>query len=101
MVGLERALDQYVRNGDFDKQFDIKQVPVSTQPITATESKKSALSVEAPPKKEEKVKATRQDIYARTQPHIVSQPLTRKFRTNCRHPTVCASWGFVPLFGAC
>lgn len=65
MVGLERALDQYVRSGDFDKQFDIKQVPVSTQPITVTESKKSALSVEAPPKKEEKVKATRQDIYAR------------------------------------
>lgn len=65
VVGLERALEQYVKGGHFEKSFDLKQVPVAAQPITAaSEAKKSALSVEAPIKKEEKVKATRQDIYS-------------------------------------
>uniref|UniRef100_A0A915DV57 Coatomer subunit gamma n=1 Tax=Ditylenchus dipsaci TaxID=166011 RepID=A0A915DV57_9BILA len=48
VIGLERALDH----------------ALSTQPITTNESKKSALSVEAPVKKEEKTKASRQEIYA-------------------------------------
>jgi coatomer protein complex subunit gamma len=64
VVGLERQTEQYLASGDFSKPFDIKQVPISAQPITASETKKSALSVEAPVKKEEKTKASRQDIYA-------------------------------------
>lgn len=54
-----------MKGGHFEKPFDLKQVPVSAQPITSTETKKSALSVEAPVKKEEKIKASRHDIYAR------------------------------------
>ena len=64
VIGLERVLDQYLENGDFANAFDIKQVPLSTQPITTNEPKKSALSSETPVKKEEKNKATRQEIYA-------------------------------------
>ncbi|KAI1727601.1 coatomer gamma subunit appendage platform subdomain-containing protein [Ditylenchus destructor] len=64
VIGLERSLEQYISAGNFEKMFDIKQVPLSTQPITTTEPKKSALSAEAPVKKEEKAKASRQEIYA-------------------------------------
>jgi hypothetical protein len=35
------------------------------EPLTSTEIKKSALSMEEPVKKEEKQKASRQDIFAR------------------------------------
>jgi len=64
VVGLERALCQYVNATHFEKPFDIKQVPLSTQPITITEMKKSALSPEAPAKKEEKAKASREEIFS-------------------------------------
>ena len=53
-----------MKEGDFDHPFDIKQVPLTAEPITATEVKKSALTIEEPVKKEEK-KASRQDIFAR------------------------------------
>lgn len=61
VIGLERVLDQYLEKGDFEKPFDIKQVPLSTQPITINEPKKSALSNESPIKKEEKFKPTRKN----------------------------------------
>lgn len=63
-VGLENALINYVKNEDFTKPFDLKTVPISAAPITATPSKPSALSDEAPIKKEEKNKISRQDEYA-------------------------------------
>lgn len=63
VIGLERALEQYMSGADFDKPFDLKVVPISTLPITVTEIKKPSLSVEtALEKKEEKI--SRQDIYA-------------------------------------
>ncbi|KAK0405717.1 hypothetical protein QR680_018154 [Steinernema hermaphroditum] len=70
--GLERCLEAYVHGNDFSKPFDLKQVPVSSVPITsAADRKRSSLSVDAgvstpsaaAAKKEEK-KASRQDIYA-------------------------------------
>uniref|UniRef100_F1KV00 Coatomer subunit gamma n=1 Tax=Ascaris suum TaxID=6253 RepID=F1KV00_ASCSU len=64
VVGLERALEQYVTGKHYDAPFDIKVVPVSTQPLTATEKKKPALSVEAVVSKKEEKKASRQDLYA-------------------------------------
>jgi len=64
VVGLERALEGYLSQGDFDKSFDMRQVPLSSQPITTTEAKKPCLSAEAPTKKEEKPKASRQEIYS-------------------------------------
>ncbi|VDM43956.1 unnamed protein product [Toxocara canis] len=64
VTGLERALEQYVGEGHHDAPFDLKAVPLSTQPLTATEKKKPALSVEATVSKKEERKATRQDIYA-------------------------------------
>lgn len=65
MVGLERLLEQYLIDANFENPFDIKQVPLSTQPITATEIKKSSFSTEVTVKKEEKSKVSRQEIYAR------------------------------------
>uniref|UniRef100_A0A914XJ47 Coatomer subunit gamma n=2 Tax=Plectus sambesii TaxID=2011161 RepID=A0A914XJ47_9BILA len=68
VVGLERALQQYVRDPSaHEMPFDLKIVPVSAQPITATERKKPSVSVDLPTpasKKEDKMKATRQDVYA-------------------------------------
>ena len=68
VVGLERALQQYCRDQSAHEiPFDLKIVPVSAQPITATERKKPSVSVDMPTTaakmKEEKVKATRQDVY--------------------------------------
>ncbi|VDN20283.1 unnamed protein product [Gongylonema pulchrum] len=63
VVGLERALEQYVTGADFDKPFDLKVVPISTLPLTVTEVKKPSLSVETVPERKEE-KASRQDIYA-------------------------------------
>ncbi|VDK21885.1 unnamed protein product, partial [Anisakis simplex] len=62
--GLERAVEQYVNADSHEEAFDLKVVPISTQPITATEKRKPALSVEATIAKQEEKKATRQDIYA-------------------------------------
>ena len=65
VVGLERALQSYCEGGAKDRPFDLKVVPVAAQPITALEPKKAAAAaVEPQPKKEEKVKATRADLYA-------------------------------------
>lgn len=63
-AGLESALKNYVNNGDFSKPFDIKQVPLSTQPITITEPKKSTLTIEEPLKKDDKPKLSNQELYA-------------------------------------
>lgn len=65
IIGLQHSLEQYVEEGNYDKPFDLKQVPLSTEPLTSTKIKKSTLSVEEPVKKEEKEKASRQDIFAR------------------------------------
>jgi hypothetical protein len=55
-----------VQEGNYDRPFDIKQVPLSAEPITNTETKKkSALSVEEPTNKKEEKKDARQDIFAR------------------------------------
>ncbi|TKR82477.1 hypothetical protein L596_016197 [Steinernema carpocapsae] len=70
--GLERCLESYVHGNDFSKPFDLKQVPVSSLPITAAaERKRSSLAIDAcssapsvaSAKKDDK-KASRQDIYA-------------------------------------
>lgn len=61
--GLERALEQYVTNGEYDKSFDLKVVPISALPLSVTEVKKPSLSVETVTDKKEK-KASRQEIYA-------------------------------------
>lgn len=62
--GLERALEQYVTNGEYDKPFDLKVVPISAVPLSVTEVKKPSLSVEAISDKKEEKKASRQEIYA-------------------------------------
>ncbi|EFO21327.1 coatomer gamma subunit [Loa loa] len=62
--GLERALEQYVTNGDYDKPFDLKVVPISTVSLSVTEVKKPSLSVETIADKKEEKKASRQEIYA-------------------------------------
>jgi hypothetical protein len=68
VIGLERALQHYCSEGPHDVPFDLKIVPVSAHPITASEPKKSSVFVDAIPsaatKKEEKLKATRHDVYA-------------------------------------
>ncbi|KAE9556241.1 hypothetical protein FO519_000580 [Halicephalobus sp. NKZ332] len=64
LIGLERQTELYLKNNDFSKPFDLKQVPIAAQPITVTETKQSSLSAEVPIKKEEKNKASRQEIYA-------------------------------------
>ncbi|MCP9259049.1 Coatomer subunit gamma [Dirofilaria immitis] len=61
--GLERALEQYVTNGEYDKPFDLKIVPISALPLSVTEVKKPSLSVETISDKKKK-KASRQEIYA-------------------------------------
>lgn len=62
---LERTLEHYVKKDAFEKPFDLKQVPISAAPITATHDKPPALSVDTPTKKEEKPKASRQEVYSR------------------------------------
>lgn len=63
VLGLEKALQRYLSDGNFETPFDLKQVPISAQPITSNEDKKSSLSVDEPVKKEEK-KKSQQEIYA-------------------------------------
>lgn len=62
--GLERALEQYVTNGEYDKPFDLKVVPISTLPLSETEVKKPSLSVEIVADKKKEKKVSRQEIYA-------------------------------------
>ncbi|KAL3071627.1 hypothetical protein niasHT_031991 [Heterodera trifolii] len=50
VVGLERALEQYTSSAHFDSPFDLKQVPLSTEPLTASTDeakKKTALMDDA------------------------------------------------------
>ena len=56
-----------MEGGDYDKPFDLKQVPLSTEPLISTEIKKSKLSAEEPTmkKEEKKDKVSRKDIFAR------------------------------------
>lgn len=55
-----------MQNGKFDKPFDMKQVPISTQPITTSAPpKKSDIDAELPVKKEEKSNVSRQELFAR------------------------------------
>ncbi|MFH4981679.1 hypothetical protein AB6A40_008388 [Gnathostoma spinigerum] len=62
--GLERAVENYLKGGSHKEAFDMKQVPISSCPITVTEKKPPSLSVEAVPTKKEEKKATRQEKFA-------------------------------------
>lgn len=64
MVGLERALQNYCTQGAQDKPFDLRIVPVSSQPITQLEEKEKQPVAEAPMKHREEKKHGRMDIYA-------------------------------------
>lgn len=64
VVGLERALHQYTLEPS-EKPFDMKTVPLNTQPITeqrAVPGKEAGDTVTAKPT--DKVAASRQDVYA-------------------------------------
>ncbi|VDN02569.1 unnamed protein product [Thelazia callipaeda] len=62
ILGLERALEQYMTAGKFDKLFDLKVVPVATVALTANEVKKLAISVDAVINKKEERKAPHQQL---------------------------------------
>lgn len=51
-------------NGEYDKPFDLKVVPISALPLSVTEVRKPSLSTETAPDKKEEKKASRQEIYA-------------------------------------
>uniref|UniRef100_A0A0N4UPB9 Coatomer subunit gamma n=1 Tax=Dracunculus medinensis TaxID=318479 RepID=A0A0N4UPB9_DRAME len=61
VIALERALEQYVKSGQFDSPFDIKSVPISTESLLVPETRKP-LSVEIARTEEKKI--SRLDIYA-------------------------------------
>lgn len=64
VVGLERALHQYTLEPS-EKPFDMKTVPLATQPITDTRplpGKEAGDTISAKPS--EKVASSRQDVYA-------------------------------------
>ncbi len=70
VIGLERALHAYTMEPS-ETPFDLKSVPLATQPITEQKAVPAAGAGgagagEAPPAKPqpEKVAASRQDIYA-------------------------------------
>lgn len=65
IVGLERALQDYCADPQ-DKPFDLKTVPLATVPVASvSEGRRHTASASEPtPKKEEKIRATRQDVYA-------------------------------------
>ncbi|CAG9530937.1 unnamed protein product [Cercopithifilaria johnstoni] len=64
VLGLERALEQYVANGEYDKPFDLKVVPISALPLSITEIRKPSLSIETISDKKKEKKTSRQEIYA-------------------------------------
>jgi coatomer protein complex subunit gamma len=65
LTGLERSLQQYCAAGAHqDTAFDLKTVAVAAQPITVLETKEKPQVAEAPIKKEEKMKASRVDMFA-------------------------------------
>lgn len=62
IIGLEKALHQFTLEPS-ESPFDLKTVPLATQPITA-EPKKVHAEVPAASKTTDKITATRQDIFA-------------------------------------
>lgn len=64
VVGLENALEQYVNSKEHSLPFDIKTVPVSAKPLTATEKKRSPVSLEISSSKKDEKKLSRLDVYA-------------------------------------
>uniref|UniRef100_A0A915LCV5 Coatomer subunit gamma n=1 Tax=Meloidogyne javanica TaxID=6303 RepID=A0A915LCV5_MELJA len=64
IAGLQHSLEKYVQNEHFEEPFDIKQVPLSLEPLTnnAKKEKKSTMLIEEPIKKESK--ASRMEIFA-------------------------------------
>ena len=69
MVGLERALQGYCASGAHEQPFDLRIVPVSSQAITVLDEKEKPAVAEAPVhKKDDRNKAGRLEIYARTFP---------------------------------
>uniref|UniRef100_A0A0K0FVY9 Coatomer subunit gamma n=1 Tax=Strongyloides venezuelensis TaxID=75913 RepID=A0A0K0FVY9_STRVS len=63
VIGLERALQNYIANGDFSSPFDLKSVPLSEKPITVEEHRRPSLAMEDVSAKEEKPKASRQEMF--------------------------------------
>eukprot|EP00058_Branchiostoma_floridae_P014592 XP_002600080.1 hypothetical protein BRAFLDRAFT_122413 [Branchiostoma floridae] len=59
VVGLERALHSYTQEPS-ETQFDMKSVPLATQPLAEQKAAEVTPAAKAP----DKVAATRQDIYA-------------------------------------
>ncbi|KAL7080621.1 hypothetical protein ACQ4LE_000471 [Meloidogyne hapla] len=63
IAGLQHSLEKYVQNERFEEPFDIKQVPLSLEPLTNNKKeKKSTMLIEEPVKKESK--ASRMEIFA-------------------------------------
>jgi hypothetical protein len=97
-----------VKTESYDKPFDLKQVPVSVEPITVTEKKPSALAVEPTVRKEEKSRTSRQDIYARKLFFDLIFYLFRFvqlqftfFRATFCHCRVLRPGSFIPIFAGC
>ena len=63
IIGLERALHNYNLEPS-ETPFDLKSVPLATQPITEQKPVAATAGETAAPKSSEKVAASRQDIYA-------------------------------------
>lgn len=65
VVGLEKALQAYCSE-THSKPFDLKSVPLASQPITASvlEERRTAVIQEKPMKRDEKPKATVMEVYA-------------------------------------
>ena len=65
VVGLERALHAYTLEPS-DTPFDLKSVPLASQPISDQKPVSAGPTPDAPAavKQPEKVAASRQDIYA-------------------------------------
>ncbi|KAL3994005.1 Coatomer gamma subunit appendage platform subdomain family protein [Acanthocheilonema viteae] len=62
VLGLERVLEQYVTNGEYDKPFDLKVVSISALPLSVTEVKKPSLSVETISDKRRKKSISGRDL---------------------------------------
>ncbi|KAI3416381.1 hypothetical protein GPALN_005913 [Globodera pallida] len=73
-VALERALEQYMHVGQFEKPFDLKQVPLSAEPLTADEQGKkkgtmlddvsAVANKKQQDEKKKKTTSSRQDAFA-------------------------------------
>uniref|UniRef100_A0AC35TLY8 Coatomer subunit gamma n=1 Tax=Rhabditophanes sp. KR3021 TaxID=114890 RepID=A0AC35TLY8_9BILA len=63
VTGLERALQDYMGEGDFSEPFDLNSVPVSEKPITVAEHRRPSLSMDEVGEKDDKPKVSRQDLF--------------------------------------